>query len=349
MATEELALVGTYTDGDSDGIYTVAVDEDGAVEQQSATAAGENPSFLAIHPSGEYCYAVNEIDDGAVTALSVDQSTGELTRLNQITTGGGADPCHCTVDATGQYLLVAHYTGGSVAMCPIADDGGIREPSDLVQHSGSGPNEKRQEAAHPHSIQPAPDNEFAYVPDLGDDRIVGYELDLDAGELVPSPAATVNLPAGSGPRHMEFDGDGAYAYLINELDSTVTVLERDADTGGLTSVDTARTVAADYNDENITADIHVHPSGEWVFGSNRGHDSIATFAIDDGEIAFRGTESTRGEWPRNFALTPDGEQLLAENMETDDVVTFDVDASSGELSATGAVTDLPSPVCLQFL
>jgi 6-phosphogluconolactonase len=349
MATEELALVGTYTDGDSDGIYTVAVDEDGAVEQQSATAAGENPSFLAVHPSGEYCYAVNEIDDGAVTALSIDQSTGELTRLNQITTGGGADPCHCTVDETGQYLLVAHYTGGSVAMCPIADDGAIEEPSDLVQHTGSGPNEERQEAAHPHSIQPGPDNEFAYVPDLGDDRVVGYELDLDAGELVPSPAATVNLPAGAGPRHMEFDDDGEYAYLINELDSTVTVLERDADTGGLTDVDSAQTLPADYDGDNDTADIHIHVSGEWVFGSNRGHDSIATFAVDDGTVEFRGTESTRGEWPRNFALTPDGEHLLAENMESDDVVTFDVDTATGELSATGAVTEIPSPVCLQFL
>lgn len=349
MATEELALVGTYTDGDSDGIYTVTVDSDGAVEERAATAAGENPSFLAIHPSGEYCYAVNEIDDGAVTALSIDAETGELTRLNQITTGGGADPCHCTVDATGQYLLVAHYTGGSVAMVPIDDDGTVSEPSDLVEHTGSGPDEERQEAAHPHSIQPGPDNEFAYVPDLGDDRVVGYELDLEAGELVPSPEATVNLPAGSGPRHMAFGPDGEYAYLINELDSTVTVLERDADTGGLADVDSTRTLPADYDGDNITADIHVHRSGDWVFGSNRGHDSIAAFAIDDGAIEFQGTESTRGEWPRNFALTPDGDHLLAENMDTDDVVTFEIDAASGGLSATGAVTEIPSPVCLQFL
>jgi len=349
MATEELALVGTYTDGDSDGIYTVAVDGDGAVEQRSVTAAGDDPSFLAIHPSGEYCYAVNEVDDGGVTALAIDRATGELTRLNQIRTGGGAHPCHCTVDATGQYLLVAHYTGGSVAMCPIAEDGQIGAPSDLVEHTGSGPNEERQEAAHPHSIQPGPDNEYAYVPDLGDDRVVGYELDLDDGKLVASDAATVELAAGSGPRHMAFDHDGEYAYLINELDSTVTVLERDADTGSLTVVDTAPTVADDYDGENITADIHVHPSGEWVFGSNRGHDSIATFAVDGETIEFQGTVSTRGEWPRNFALTPDGETLLAENMDTNDIVTFDVDAATGELSATGAVTELPSPVCLQFL
>lgn len=349
MATEELALVGTYTDGDSDGIYTVAVDSEGTVDERGATEAGENPSFLAIHPSGEYCYAVNEIDDGAVTALSIDSETGDLTRLNQVTTGGGGDPCHCTVDATGQYLLVAHYTGGSVAMIPIADDGTVAEPSDLVEHSGSGPNEDRQEAAHPHSIQPGPDNEFAYVPDLGDDRIVGYELDLDAGELVPSPAATVNLPAGSGPRHMDFGPDDKYAYLINELNSTVTALERDADTGGLTDIDSAPTLPADVDEENITADIHVHQSGEWVFGSNRGHDSIATFAIDDGEIEFRGTESTQGEWPRNFAVTPDGEHLLAENMESHDVVTFAVDDENGDLSATGTEIEIPSPVCLQFL
>mgnify|MGYP000147260952 CR=1 FL=1 len=349
MATEELALVGTYTDGDSEGIYTVAVDGDGAVDVRDATAAGENPSFLAIHPSGEYCYAVNEVDDGAVTALSIDGETGELTRLNQITTGGGADPCHCTVDATGEYLLVAHYTGGTVAMCPIADDGQIEEPSDLVEHEGTGPNEERQEAAHPHSIQPGPYNRFAYVPDLGADRIVGYELDLDAGELVPSTAATVELPAGSGPRHMEFGDDGDYAYLINELNSTVSVLGRDDGSGWLSVLDTATTLPDDAEGDNITADIHVHQSGEWVFGSNRGHDSIATFAIDDGEIKFRGTESTRGEWPRNFALTPDGDYLLAENMETNDVVTFEIDGETGALDATDAVTAIPSPVCLQFL
>jgi len=348
MATEELAIVGTYTDGDSEGIYTVAVDGDGAVDVRDATEAGENPSFLAIHPSGDYCYAVNEIDDGAVTALSIGDD-GELERLNQITTGGGADPCYCTVDATGQYLLVAHYTGGTVAMCPIADDGQIETPSALVEHEGAGPNEERQEAAHPHSINPGPDNDFAYVPDLGDDRVVGYELDLDAGELVQSEEATVELPAGAGPRHMAFGPVGDYAYLINELNSTVTVLDRNADTGALTAVDTAPTLPDDAEGENITADIHVHDSNEWVFGSNRGHDSVATFAIDDGSITFEGTESTQGEWPRNFALTPDGDHLLAENMESNDIVTFAVEAETGRLDATGAVTEIPSPVCLQFL
>jgi len=350
MSSDSLAVVGTYTDEGSEGIYTVGVDTSGAVERRSVADAGRNPSFLAISPDGGTCYAVNEIEDGAVTALSVDQDTGALTRLDQVTTGGGADPCHCSVDATGQYLLVAHYTGGAVAMVPIADDA-VGDPTAVVEHSGSGPNEERQASAHPHSIQPGPDNEFVYVPDLGADRVVGYELDLERGTLLPAEDATVALPDGAGPRHMAFGPDGEYAYLINELDSTVAVLSRDADTGGLSVVGTAPTLPAEYDGENITADIHVHPSGEWVFGSNRGHDSIAIFAVEDraGHIEFRGTESTRGEWPRNFALTPDGEALIAENMHSDEIVTFERDATTGDLSPTGHVTDVPSPSCLQFL
>jgi len=348
MSGDTRALVGTYTNGDSEGIYTVSVDDSGAVERRSVTPAGQNPSFLAIHPDGEFCYAVNEIDEGAVTAFSIDAETATLERLNQVTTGGGPDPCHCSVEATGQYLLVAHYTGGSVAIVPI-DDGTVGDPTAVVEHSGSGPNEDRQEAAHPHSIEPGPDNEFAYVPDLGADRVVGYELDLAAGALLHSEAATVTLPGGAGPRHMAFGPDGEYAYLLNELDSTVAVLHRDPDTGGLSVVETAPTLPSNYDGENITADIHVHPSGEWLFASNRGHDSIAIYAVEDGGIEFRGTESTRGHWPRNFALTPDGSALLAENMRSDEIVTFDIDTETGDLSATGSVTDLPSPSCLEFL
>jgi 6-phosphogluconolactonase len=352
MADTRYAFVGTYTDGDSEGVYTCNLDRDsGELERVDATAAGENPSFLAVHPNGEFLYAVNEVDDGAVTALSIDRDSGELTELNQVVTGGGADPCYCTVEATGQYLLVAHYTGGTVAMVPIEDDGTVAEPSHVVEHEGSGPNPDRQETAHPHSIRPGPENRFAYVPDLGTDEVFVYELDLEDGKLRPTEFGALELPGGSGPRHLDFHPDQDRIYLLNELDSTLTVIDRDPSTGALDVRGSQPTLPATFEGDNTTADVHVHDSGKWVYASNRGHDSIAVFAIDEttGALAFVERVSTRGEWPRNFAITPPGSHLLAENEDTDDVVTFEIDEDEGTLSATGAVTEIPSPVCVQFL
>lgn len=352
MADPEYAFVGTYTDGDSEGIYTCSLDSDtGTLDHVDAVDAGENPSFLSVHPSGEYLYVVNEVDDGAVTALSIDRESGGLTVLNQVLTGGGADPCYCAVEASGQYLLVAHYTGGTVAMVPIEDDGTVGEPTDVVEHEGSGPNPDRQEAAHPHSIRPGPENRFAYVPDLGTDQLYVYEMDLDDGTLRTTEFESLQLPGGSGPRHLDFHPDEDRIYLLNELDSTLTAIDRDPETGALDVVDSQPTLPATFEGDNITADVHVHDSGEWVYASNRGHDSIAVFDIDDGtgELSFVERASTRGEWPRHFAITPTGTHLLAENKDTDDVVTFAIDGDDGTLSATGAVADIPSPVCIQFL
>lgn len=346
------AFVGTYTDGDSEGIYSYRLDSDtGTLEHVDATDAGPNPSFLAVHPSGEFLYAVNEVDEGAVTALSIDRDTGGLTELNRVATGGGAHPCHCTVDSTGQYLLVAHYNGGTVAMIPIAEDGTVDEPSHLVEHEGSSVHPERQTSPHPHSIRPGPENRFAYVPDLGTDRVYVYEMDLDAGELRPAEQSWVALPDGSGPRHLDFHPSEDRVYLLNELDSTLTALERDPATGALDVLDAESTLPASFDGDNITADVHVHDSGEWVYASNRGHDSIAAFDVadDTGELSPLDRVPTGGEWPRHFTLTPSGTHLLVENKDTNDVVTFDVDADDGTLTATDAVTDVPSPVCLQFL
>lgn len=352
MADSYHAFVGTYTDGDSEGIYTCSLDDEaGTIERVSVTDAGENPSFLAVHPSGDYLYAVNEVEEGAVTALSIDGATGELTVLNTVVTGGGAHPCYCAVDATGQYLLVAHYNGGSVAMVPIEDDGSVADPSHVVEHEGSSVDPERQTEPHPHSIRPGPANEFAYVPDLGTDRLYVYEMDLDAGELRPADQSWLELPDGAGPRHLDFHPGEDRLYLLNELDSTLTAIDRDPETGALEIVDSASTLPDDFDGENITADVHVHESGEWVYASNRGHDSIARFEVDGstGDLSYVECVSTEGEWPRHFTFTPAGTHLLAENKDTNDVVTFDVDADDGALSPTGDVTELPSPVCLQFL
>lgn len=346
------AFVGTYTDGDSEGVYTYALDGDaGTLERVGATDAGPNPSFLAVHPDGEYLYAVNEVDDGAVTVLSVDRDTGELTEVNRVVTGGGADPCYCAVDATGRYVLVAHYTGATVAMIPIRDDGGVGESTHVVEHEGSGPDPDRQTTAHPHSIRPGPENRFAYVPDLGTDRVYVYEMDLDEGTLRPTEQTVLELPSGAGPRHLDFHPSEDRVYLLNELDSTLTALDRDPTTGSLEIVDSASTVPADFEDDNLTADVHVHDSGRWVYASNRGHDSVAVFETDPetGELSFVERQSTRGEWPRHFAITPSGRHLLAENADTNDVVTFEIDEDDGTLTATGDAATVPSPVCLQFL
>jgi len=346
MATHT-AYVGTYTeDTDSGGVYTCRVDgETGAMERRGVTDAGPDPSFLAVAPGGDTLYAVNEVGEGSLTALSIDDD-GDLGLLNR-QPSGGAGPCHVSVDATGRYALVANYAGGTVAMLPIRDDDGLDEPGHVVEHEGSGADPGRQEGPHPHSITPGPDNEVAYVPDLGTDRLVTYGLDLDGGRLRPDAVPDVELPAGAGPRHLEFSPDGRYASLINELDSTLTGLERDPSTGELSIVDAADTLPGGYEGENYTADVHVHPDGATVYGSNRGHDSIAVFDGTEGRPVLRDHVSTGGEWPRNFAVGPAGDHLFVANADTDDVHVFAID-DDGDLHATDETTTVPQPVCVRF-
>lgn len=344
-----LAFVGTFTDGDA--VYTYRVDADtGATERLAASDAGESPSYLALHPGGTHLYAVNHVEDGTVVALEIDRETGALSRLNRRSTGGGASPCYCSVDATGSYVLIAHYRGGRVSMVPIEADGRVGDPTAVVDHHGSGPDPDRQTGPHPHSIVPGPDNRYVYVPDLGADRIVVYELDLDEGTLRPADPPAVTLHGGAGPRHLEFHPDGRFAYVINELDSTLTALERDPETGALTAIDTASTLPPEFEGENLGADVHVHPSGRWVYGSNRGHDSVAIFAIeDDGRPRPVAHEPTRGAKPRVFALDPPGAHLFAANQDDDELVVFRIDGETGEPTATGHVAEVPRPTCVKFL
>lgn len=338
-----LAVVGTYSDADEDGIYSYRLDrETGALDELDATAGGEDPSFLAFYPNGEHLYAVNETDPGTVRSFDVDAETGALVETN-IVDSGGAGPCHCSV--VGEHVVVAHYSGGVVSLLPIGDNGQIEEPVDVVEHEGSGVHPERQTQPHPHSAVGGPNGKYVFVPDLGLDQIVSYRLDADAGELRRSSA--VSLPDGAGPRHFVVDGD--VAYVINELDSTIGALDLDAEAGVLSVREIVSTLPEDATEENITADIHLHPSGKWLYGSNRGHDSIAVFDVDeDGGLAATAHESTRGEWPRNFAVDPAGEWLFAENMHSDSVVTFAVDQSDGTLTEAGSKVNVPEPVCMKF-
>ena len=358
MAQTNLVAVGTYTRTTSDGIYVCEFDgETGDLDPVSSIAGAENPSFLALHPNGRTLYATSEIEDfegerqGALYAYDIDRDVGRLSLMN-VVGSGGAGPCHASVDATGRYLLAANYHGGSVCVAPINDDGSLEPLSCFIQHEGSSVNPNRQEQAHAHSINLDAQNRFAYVPDLGQDKVVMYRLDLERGELVANDPAYVGTEAGTGPRHFDFHPNGTRAYVINELGCTITGYDYDSESGALTPFHTVGTLpAAGFGRHNTTADIHVHPSGRFVYGSNRGHDSIVIFSVDEdtGRLTEAGHESTQGWTPRNFAIDPSGEFLLAANQDSDTIVSFRIGGESGALEPTGGVTEIPMPVCLRFL
>lgn len=347
--------IGTYTAGASEGIYRYRLDmATGALEPDSAVIDKANPSFLTMDVSGRYLYAVNELTDyggqssGAVTAYAVDPATGRLTHLNPQPSEGGA-PCYISLDPTGRYALVANYVGGSVTVLPIGPDGTLGQATDCVQHEGSGPNPARQEAPHADSIQMDPSGNWVLVPDLGLDRIFTYRLDPDRGKLEPGPIPWCSTRPGAGPRHMTFHPTAPYAYVINELDSSMTAFHFDAARGSLAELQTVSTLPDDYTGPNTGADIHMHPSGRFLYGSNRGHDSIVRYQVDagTGRLTLVAHESTRGRTPRNFALDPTAQFLLAANQDSGTVVTFRVDQQSGALTFTGHVAAVPSPVCLK--
>jgi 6-phosphogluconolactonase len=332
-----VAFVTSAYDPETDAVHAYHVEEDsGELDHVASTEAGASPSFLALSPDDERLYAVNEDDDGAVVAF--DRSGTDLDRLGSAPSGDDG-PCHCA--ALEEYVLTAHYFGGSVSMLPVTGDG-VGDPVDVVEHEGTSVH-SRQTEPHPHSITPGPEEEYAYVPDLGTDEVVVYRIDRDAGKL--REERSVETHDGAGPRHIDFAPGGEYAYLVNEIDSTLTGYE--VGTGDLHEVETVDLLPESFDGDSTAADVHVHPSGEYVYASNRGHDSIAVFEADAGELTPVDHVSTRGETPRNFALSPDGDLLFAENQNTDDVVSFRVE--EGVPEPTGAVEDVAAPVCMVFV
>lgn len=347
-----LAYVGTYTRDGSKGIYAFNYNTETGELALIGTTESDNPSFLAIHPSGKYLYAINEISEingekaGGISAFAIADS-GELTALNQQSVKGPG-PCHLCIDATGKYALVANYGGGSVCVLPIAEDGSLQEASDFIQHAGSSVNERRQKEPHAHSINLDAQNRFAYVADLGLDKVLAYELNLETGTL--TLAQTTTVTPGEGPRHFDMHPNGKNAYLINEIGNTVNAYNYDATTGALTETQSINTLPRDFTETSHTADIHVSPDGRFVYGSNRGHDSIAIYAIDDNDtLTLVGQEPTGGKNPRNFAIDPTGNFLLAANQDTANVVTFRINKTDGTLEKTGAEVEVPRPVCIKFL
>lgn len=352
LAEDLRFYIGTYTGAKSQGIYMATMNtESGKVSKPKLVAETQNPSFLAIHPSNRFLYAVGELTEykgqksGTVEAYAIDEGTGKLTLLNKRPSQGGA-PCHLVVDRSGKFVLFANYVGGNVGVMPIAKDGKLGAPSGFVQHTGSSVS-PRQKGPHAHSINVDANNRFAVAADLGLDKLISYRL-TNEGEL--ENAAEYTAAPGAGPRHFVFHPQGKVGYLLNEMNATVSALAYDSESGKFSAVQTLSTLPDDWKGRKSCAEVRIHPSGKFLYCSNRGHDSIAVFQLSEGGKMKRvEVVKTGGQEPRNFILDPSGKFLLAENQKSDSIVIFRIDPETRKLLATGQSVEAPTPVCIRFM
>jgi 6-phosphogluconolactonase len=359
LAKDFWVYFGTYTGKSSKGIYASRLDgATGKLSPPELVAEITSPSFLAVSPNEKFLYAANEMpkfegkNAGAVSAFVIDRKTGKLSALNQ-KSSGGAGPCHLVVDATGKSVLVANYGGGSVQALPVKVDGSLDDGGTFIQHEGSSVDKSRQSSPHGHSIVTDPANRFALACDLGLDKVLIYKLDPAKAGLSANNPPFGTVPPGSGPRHISFRPDGKFAYVINEMACTVTTFAFDGKRGALEAIETVSSLPKDETVQRSfsTAEIEVHPSGKFVYGSNRGHDTLAVFAIDakSGKLTLLEHVSTKGKIPRSFGIDPTGRWLLAANQDSDNVVAFAIDAKSGKLLPTGQELQVGAPVCVKFV
>lgn len=357
-AREYVALVGTYTGGESRGIYVVRLDgETGAVSQPELAAELSNPEFLALHPNGRFVYALTQVamadgkNSGAVAAFEVDPANGRLTPLNVEATGQGS-LTHLAVDASGRMVIAASYGAGYVVSFPIANDGRVGPKTSLISQTGPlGPNSGRQDKPHPHSVTLSPDSRLAFVADLGVDRVFAYRLKPEDGSIAPHDPAYVTIEPGAGPRHTAFSPDASSFYVLNELVGTVSAFRYDAARGAAEFLHNASASPEGYTGRNSASEIRMHPTGRFVYAANRGHNGIAVYSRSPDTGALTPVEiiPTGGENPRNFALTPDGEWLLCAHQNTNNLTVFKVDAATGRLTATKHTALVPKGVCVLFL
>ena len=353
--TRALVCFGSYSTPDKDSVHLFQLNlQDGSLKKLNAVDGLTNPSFLKIHPNGKYLYTVNEVStfdgkkSGGVTAFALDVKGGKLNKINQ-QPSGDTGPCHLTVDATGKYVLVAHYGGGSTSVLPIKKDGSVGALVSQIKHKGSSVH-SRQKAPHAHSVHVGPNNKFAFAPDLGIDKVLVFSFDEKTGAIAETKFDGAKLEPGSGPRHFSFHPDGKFAYVINEIKQTVTTFRYNAKRGRLRTLQTLSSVPHPV-EGNSTAEVLVHPTGKFLYGSNRGHNSIAMFRINEknGKLTALGHESTRGSTPRNFGIDPTGQFLLAANQQSDNVVVFRINQDTGKLKFTGNEIKLSKPVCVRMI
>ena len=356
-----MLYVGTYKqqrpsfpEASSKGIYAYSLDPStGRLAYQSVINDIDNPSFLAIDSKHYTLYAVDENqmwEESLVHAFRIDPKTGNLRTLNR-QLSRGTSPCYVVIDRNNQFVVVANYGSGTISLLPIGENGRLLPASDVHQHVGSGPNLARQEGPHAHCSVFDPANRYLIAVDLGIDRIMSYRLDIERERLIPNEVPYLELSPGSGPRHLKFHPNGCFAYIINELDSTITALSYNAARGTFAILHTVSTLPAEFQGQSHCAELCIAPSGKFLFGSNRGHDSLAIFAIDEetGWLTAVSFQSTYGQNPRNFTIDPSGTFLLVANQDSNNIVTFRIDHGTGLLHFTHQATGVPKPVCLQMI
>lgn len=349
-------LVGTYTSGKSQGIYVYTFNTKTAVDSLVSIAKTKNPSYLAVSPNNKNVYAVNETEDttgpyigGGVTAFSFDKSTGTLTAMDQ-QLSGGKNPCYVSVTKSGKYVFVGNYSSGTLAEFPVKSNGSIDSASQVIAHTGTGPNKQRQEGPHVHSTVLSPDNKYLFVPNLGIDKVMIYDVNKNTGKLTPALAPFAATDSGAGPRHFEFSHNGKYAYLITEMAGKVVAYRYGS--GRLVKLQTISILPKNFTGEIGAADIHASQDGKFLYCSNRGTaNNITIFSINPvtGKLAVVGYQSTLGETPRNFNFDPTGNFLLVANQRSDDIIIFKINKKTGLLKDTGKRINVPNPVCIKWI
>jgi 6-phosphogluconolactonase len=348
-----LVFASSFAGGEKGGIQAYTFDS-GKLTSIHRTAGVENPFFLALSPDQKFLYSIHAKQFGGkeneqIAAYQLVGRTGDLRLLNRQSSEGTAS-CFLNVDKTGKMLVVANYASGSVASLPVKADGALGEPASFFQHTGSSVNLQRQKEPHAHCIVVSPDNKYAFACDLGTDQVRCYKLDPATAKLTPNATPFAKAPAGAGPRHLTFHPNGKRAYVINELANSVTVFDYDADAGTLTERQTISTLPADFKGTSHCADLKITPDGRHLYGTNRGHDSIAAYQIgDDGKLTLIGFEPSRGTGPQNLAITPDGHWLLCANMPGNNIALFAIDPKTGKLKPTGEPVPQTSPSCIMLL
>src|SRR5262245_2048803 len=349
-------FVGTYTGKKSQGIYRVEFDPaTGKLGTPQLAAEVTTPSFLAVHPNRTHLFCVCEVNDvkgqrgGGVTSFTLDPKSGELKQINQ-QSSVGAGPCYIACDKHGKNVLIANYGGGSLAVLPVGADGKLGEASAFVQHTGSSVVKGRQEAPHAHSINLDAANKFAVAADLGLDKLLVYRFDTSAGKIAPNDPPALHLAPGAGPRHFAFHPNGKWAYTNGEIDSTVTALAYDAEKGTFTKLNSVSTLPAPHKG-NSTAETVVHPSGKFVYVSNRGHNSIAVFEVNEatGEVKAAGHQGEGIKTPRNFNVDATGRWMIVANQDSDSLIVYAIDPKTGQLKPTGQSVEVGRPVCVKFV